>query len=83
MSTQNAQRWVEAAARAKAEDPTLSPCIGVCAMDAQSGLCQGCLRTLDEIAAWASASEAQRRAIKAALPQRRSLVDSPDVTGAP
>ena len=43
-------------------------------MDAASGLCKGCLRSLDEIAAWSSASETQRRAIKATLPQRRSLI---------
>ena len=29
-----------------------SPCISVCRMDAVSGLCEGCFRTLDEIAAW-------------------------------
>ena len=29
-----------------------SPCIGVCAIDDLSGLCQGCFRTLDEIKAW-------------------------------
>lgn len=39
-----------------------SPCTGVCTIDA-TRLCQGCLRTLDEIAAWPSASSAQKRAI--------------------
>lgn len=29
-----------------------SPCISVCAMDDISGLCQGCYRTVEEIAAW-------------------------------
>jgi predicted Fe-S protein YdhL (DUF1289 family) len=29
-----------------------SPCINVCQMDPQSGLCQGCRRTLQEIAEW-------------------------------
>jgi uncharacterized protein len=29
-----------------------SPCIGVCAVDEDSGLCQGCYRTLDEIKGW-------------------------------
>ena len=28
-----------------------SPCINVCKMNERSGLCEGCLRTLDEIAA--------------------------------
>ena len=31
-----------------------SPCINVCRMDAASGLCEGCARTLAEIAGWLS-----------------------------
>jgi len=33
------------------DDPP-SPCIGVCVINPQNQLCDGCLRTLDEIAAW-------------------------------
>jgi predicted Fe-S protein YdhL (DUF1289 family) len=29
-----------------------SPCIGVCVMDAESGLCHGCYRTIEEIKTW-------------------------------
>ncbi len=29
-----------------------SPCIGVCAMNEEIGLCHGCYRTIDEIRAW-------------------------------
>ncbi len=29
-----------------------SPCIGVCAIDDATDLCQGCFRTLDEIQDW-------------------------------
>lgn len=53
-----------------APPPALSPCIGVCKIDAASRLCTGCLRTLDEIAAWGGMSEAERRAVMADLPQR-------------
>ncbi len=48
-----------------------SPCINVCKMDADTGLCQGCLRTLDEIAAWGGADEEARLAILAAVARRR------------
>jgi uncharacterized protein len=41
--------------------PIITPCIGVCTMDERSGLCDGCARTLDEIARWGSMDEAQRR----------------------
>ena len=40
-----------------------SPCISVCSMDPVSGLCAGCLRTLDEIRQWSSADDAAKRAI--------------------
>jgi predicted Fe-S protein YdhL (DUF1289 family) len=37
-----------------------SPCISVCRMDAVSGLCQGCYRTLDEIRLWSQSSDAAK-----------------------
>jgi uncharacterized protein len=37
------------------QTPVPSPCINVCEMDQKSGLCRGCLRTIDEIVAWGSA----------------------------
>jgi predicted Fe-S protein YdhL (DUF1289 family) len=48
-----------------------SPCINVCRMDAASGLCEGCARTLAEIAGWMSMSEADKRAVLRQLPRRR------------
>jgi predicted Fe-S protein YdhL (DUF1289 family) len=48
----------------------LSPCIGVCALRAD-GLCGGCLRTMDEIAAWSRLSDAQRlHLMETVLPAR-------------
>jgi predicted Fe-S protein YdhL (DUF1289 family) len=49
-----------------------SPCIDVCRMDANSGLCEGCLRTLDEIAGWAAATDDAKRLVLAAIVQRRA-----------
>ena len=54
-----------------------SPCIDVCRMDPASGLCDGCLRTLDEIAAWSIASDEQQRQILAAIAQRRASLLPP------
>lgn len=48
-----------------------SPCINVCRMDDATGLCRGCLRTLDEIAGWARADDATRRIILDAVAARR------------
>lgn len=47
-----------------------SPCTKVCILDADTGLCQGCGRTRDEIAAWGLMSEAERRTIMAVLEDR-------------
>jgi len=44
--------------------------VKLCVIDPVSGLCRGCRRTLDEIAAWGSMSERERRAVMAALPAR-------------
>lgn len=52
-----------------------SPCINVCQMNARSGLCQGCFRSLDEIAGWAAASDDWRRQVLAAVARRRAEHD--------
>ena len=51
--------------------PPLSPCIKVCRVDRESGLCVGCWRTTDEIAAWFRMADDGKRAILADLPARR------------
>ncbi len=48
-----------------------SPCVGVCRMDAASGHCEGCLRTLDEIVAWSALDAAGKRALWVELGRRR------------
>lgn len=60
------------AAGATGEAPVPSPCINVCRMDAASGLCEGCQRTIDEIAAWSQMSDAAKRAVWAELEARRA-----------
>ena len=47
-----------------------SPCIRICVIDPASKLCEGCGRTLQEIADWSRLSEAQRLAIMATLEER-------------
>lgn len=48
-----------------------SPCIDVCRMDPRSGLCEGCLRTIDEIAAWGTLDDGAKRAVWRRLELRR------------
>ena len=54
--------------------PIKTPCIKVCVVDGESGLCLGCYRKLNEVAAWARFTDAERDAILAELPGRRALI---------
>jgi predicted Fe-S protein YdhL (DUF1289 family) len=47
----------------------MSPCIGVCIVD-EDDRCEGCGRTLDEIAGWLTMGPARRDAVMRALPGR-------------
>ena len=49
-----------------------SPCNNVCRMNPDTGLCEGCRRTHDEIAGWSAKSDAEKRAVLAQLPARRT-----------
>ena len=51
----------------------LSPCVGVCSLD-DDGLCQGCLRTVGEIARWSQMNDDERlRLMETVLPQREAI----------
>ena len=60
---QYAVELVTARARLMASTAEItSPCISVCRMHAVTGLCEGCFRTRDEIAAWGNASDEKKLA---------------------
>ena len=54
----------------RADDPA-SPCINVCKMDERSGFCEGCFRTIDEIACWSGYTREEKLAVLARLEPRR------------
>jgi len=54
--------------------PIKTPCIKVCVVDGESGLCLGCYRRLNEVATWARLTDDERDRILAELPDRRSLI---------
>ncbi len=49
-----------------------SPCISICAIEDVTGLCSGCLRTLDEIAVWSMLDDAEKRAVLTSIDARRA-----------
>lgn len=58
--------------------PVPSPCVNVCRMSPLTGWCEGCLRTLDEIAAWSTLSDDGKRAVWARLDERRARAALPE-----
>jgi uncharacterized protein len=52
-----------------------TPCVNVCLLDSETGLCVGCGRTLQEITNWSAMTPAERRAIMAALPARLDALE--------
>jgi predicted Fe-S protein YdhL (DUF1289 family) len=55
---------------AGSEPDVPSPCIGVCRMDPATALCEGCSRTLDEIAAWSRMEDQAKREVWWLIGQR-------------
>ena len=52
-----------------------SPCIGVCRLDVETGFCEGCYRTIEEIANWSTLSDDGKRAVWLELRLRRARLD--------
>ena len=53
-----------------------TPCEQICIVDAPSGLCRGCRRSLDEIGRWTAYSDGERRHIMDELPQRLEVMNA-------
>jgi len=52
--------------------PVSTPCLNICRLDHATGLCEGCGRSLDEIARWGGLSEQARKDIMVGLTERLS-----------
>jgi uncharacterized protein len=56
--------------RAGLEGEVPSPCISVCKLDSATEFCEGCFRTLDEIAAWSRLDDESKRAVWQLIAER-------------
>lgn len=52
--------------------PAASPCVKICVIDETTGLCEGCCRTLDEIARWSVMDDAGQRDTLRRIEERRN-----------
>jgi predicted Fe-S protein YdhL (DUF1289 family) len=57
------------------QSPVPSPCINVCEIAPDTGLCRGCLRTMDEIVNWGSAGDDYKRAVWAEIRRREDKLE--------
>ena len=53
-----------------------TPCEQICIVDAPSGLCRGCGRSLDEIGRWTAYSDGERGRIMDELPRRLEAMNA-------
>ena len=72
-TTKVRQKWRELASLAPGE-PVPSPCNSICRIAQTTGLCEGCLRSIDEIAAWSGLDDAGKRAVWERLAARAGVV---------
>jgi uncharacterized protein len=69
----NAHEQIDEAAQRRIE----SPCIGVCVIDPATDCCEGCFRTLEEVAFWSTSSAPERRQILDRVERRRAEQTGP------
>jgi uncharacterized protein len=55
------------------EQPVPSPCNSVCRISESTGLCEGCLRTIDEVAAWSRLDDEGKRQVWQRLATRAGV----------
>jgi predicted Fe-S protein YdhL (DUF1289 family) len=57
------------------QTPVPSPCISLCEMAPDTGLCRGCLRNIDEIIKWGTADDNYKRAVWAEIRRREAKLE--------
>ncbi len=55
------------------KQPVPSPCVSVCRIDENSGMCVGCYRTINEIIDWGRQTEAHKRSVWRQITVRAGL----------
>ena len=70
-----ASAYIRSGTISRAKPSLETPCINVCLLDGETGLCLGCGRTIDEIARWTAMSECERRAVMRELQARKECLE--------
>ncbi len=48
-----------------------SPCVKICVLDPVTRMCQGCYRTIDEVAEWVEYTPEEKRAVLERVERRK------------
>ena len=59
------------------DSPIRSPCIGLCALNRETGICGGCFRHIDEIIDWTGLNDDEKRAVLTRCAERRAAHPHP------
>lgn len=71
-ASQSASPFISlATAKPKPGQTVPSPCVGVCRLSEDSGLCEGCWRTRDELRAWKASDDESKLAVWRLVEQRQ------------
>jgi predicted Fe-S protein YdhL (DUF1289 family) len=57
-------------------DEVPSPCVSICRMNPVSELCEGCFRTLDEIALWGRMEDKSKREVYQQIGRRIAVAQA-------
>lgn len=58
---------------------TGTPCVRICKLDEDSGICAGCYRNLEEIERWSEYTDDQKRQIMVAIDLRKELLQCEEI----
>ncbi|AJY49911.1 DUF1289 domain-containing protein [Halomonas sp. KO116] len=58
----------------------VSPCVQICQIEPSTSICEGCGRTLDEIACWGSMTEAEKAPVWERLESEGYVCNGQDST---
>ena len=56
-----------------------SPCVNICKINSENGLCIGCFRNLEEIARWSQLDEVEKGKIYSEISRRKMKISGNSV----
>lgn len=71
--------WRQAERVLASDGPCPSPCVSVCRMSAQTQLCEGCWRDIEELRAWGKSDDDYKREVWGRIQERLRHALAPEM----